>query len=265
MNYLVRKVLSRKIIKNDEIIALLRLKIVEIMSNHAKVFKIDESKVPYVILLCGVNGSGKTTTIGKMVRLLRSLGWRVVVGACDTFRPAADEQLRTWIMADDDNNSIYEDDFVFREYDNETTTKIALKALKKAQQDKKDVLIIDTAGRLPNNQNLMAELLKMKQRLCSYVRGAPHDVVLIIDSNCGYNAMDQVKLYNNLIGITGIIATKMDIAIKAGSILSVCYMFKIPIYGITNGNKEGDIKDLDPEEFTNMLLNDINSIDVNDE
>ena len=265
MNYLLHKVLSKKNIKNSEIITLLKEKIVAIMSANARVFKIDDSKKPYIILLCGVNGSGKTTTIGKMVRLLRSFNWSVVVGACDTFRPVAVEQLRIWTAKGVKSLLLDDDDFICQEHDNETSTKIALKALKIAQQNKKDVLIIDTAGRLQNNQNLMAELVKMKRKIGSYVNGAPHDVVLIIDSNCGYNAMEQVKLYNELIGITGIIATKMDISIKAGSILSICHLFKIPIYGITNGEKEGDIKDLDPEEFANMLLKDINLIDVNEE
>ncbi|MBQ7552549.1 MAG: AAA family ATPase [Rickettsiales bacterium] len=263
MNYLLHKVLSRKIVKNSEIITLLRDKIIEMMTARAKLFKIDEDKKPYVILLCGMNGSGKTTTIGKMVRLLRSFNWSVVVGACDTFRAVASEQLRVWTSKGKDD--FMDNDFVFKEHNNETSTKIALKALKVAQENKKDVLIIDTAGRVQNNQDLMAELLKMKQKICSYVRGAPHDVVLIVDSNCGYSAMEQVKMYNDLIGITGIIATKMDISVSAGSILSVCHLFKIPIYGITNGEKEGDIKDLNPEEFADMLLQDINLIDINEE
>ena len=263
MNYLLHKVLSRKIVKNSEIIVLLRDKIIEMMTARAKLFKIDEDKKPYVILLCGMNGSGKTTTIGKMVKLLRSFNWSVVVGACDTFRAVASEQLRIWTSNGKDD--FMDNDFVFKEHNNETSTKIALKALKVAQENKKDVLIIDTAGRVQNNQDLMAELLKMKQKICSYVRGAPHDVVLIVDSNCGYSAMEQVKMYNDLIGITGIIATKMDISVSAGSILSVCHLFKIPIYGITNGEKEGDIKDLNPEEFADMLLQDINLIDINEE
>ena len=268
MNYLLHKVLSRKITKNSEIITLLKDKIIEIMTANAKMFKIDEKQHPYVILVCGVNGSGKTTTIGKMVRMLRNFNWSVVVGACDTFRPAAVEQLRIWTSKKsikDAENDVADDDFVIQEHDNETSTKIALKALKIAQKNKKDVLIIDTAGRLQNNQNLMAELLKMKQKISSYVRGAPHDVVLIMDSNCGYSAKQQVEMYNDLIGITGIIATKMDISVTAGSILSICYLYKIPIYGITNGEKEGDIKDLEPEEFANMLLQDINLIDVGNE
>ena len=262
MNYLINKVISRKIVKNSEIITLLRDRIIEMMAARAKLFKIDENKKPYVILLCGMNGSGKTTTIGKMVKLLRSFNWSVVVGACDTFRTVASEQLRIWASKEKDD--FIDNDFIFKEHNNETATKIALKALKVAQDNKKDVLIIDTAGRVQNNQDLMAELLKMKQKICSYVRGAPHDVVLIVDSNCGYSAMEQVKMYNDLIGITGIIATKMDISVTAGSVLSVCHLFKIPIYGITNGEKEGDIKDLYPEEFATMLLKDIRLIDADE-
>ena len=262
MNYLVHKVVSRKIDKNCEIIDLLRGRVAEMMMERVKLFKIDEHNQPYVILMCGINGSGKTTTIGKMVRLLRSFNWSVVVGACDTFRTVATEQLR--ILTSKGDLDLTNDDFICKEYDNETSTKIALKALKVAQEKKKDVLIIDTAGRTQNNQDLMAELLKMKQKICSYVKGAPHDVVLIVDSNCGYSAMEQVKMYNDLIGITGIIATKMDISITAGSILSVCHLFKIPIYGITNGEKEDDIQDLNPEEFADMLLKDIKFIDADE-
>ena len=253
MNLLANKVISTKNITKDDIIKILFLYFKNIMINYTANFHITEENRPYVMLVCGVNGSGKTTTIGKMVKLLKSLDWSVVVAACDTYRPAAEEQLRIWIEND-------ASEFVFREYENETTYKIALKALKIAEKQNKDVVIIDTAGRLQNNQNLMAELLKMKQKLKEHSHMAPHDVVLIIDANCGYNAIQQAKMYNELIGITGIIATKIDISKSAGAILSICKMFNIPIYGITNGEGENDIDDLDPDKFTKSLLSGLETI-----
>lgn len=249
MNFLARKVSIRKDITENEILNLLENQIKYMIGEYVKHLQIDQTKVPYVMLVCGINGSGKTTIIGKMTYLLNSLGWDIVVAACDTFRAAAKEQLQMWTSENVDN-------FVFKEHENETATKIALKALGIAKERHKDVLIIDTAGRLQNNQSLMAELLKMKQKLRELANGAPHDVILVIDANCGYNALSQVKTYNDLIGITGIIATKIDIAKRPGALLSVCRIFKIPIYGISDGEKKENIKDLNPDEFAKNLMKD---------
>lgn len=247
MNFLAQKVMLKKNLTKKDIVEILFLYIKNIMSEHTKTFLIDETKKPYVIIMCGVNGSGKTTTIGKMVNILKNLNWSIVVGACDTYRPAAKEQLQSLVL-----NNV--NDFIFNENNKEKPTQIALKALKVARERKKDIVIIDTAGRIQNNQNLMAELLKMKQKIKEQITGAPNDILLIIDSNCGYNAIQQAQMYNDLLGITGIIATKVDISNGIGTILSICKLLNIPVYGITNGEKEGDINDLDPEQFTYMLL-----------
>ena len=249
MNFLARKVSIRKDITENEILNLLENQIKYMIGEYVKHLQIDQTKVPYVMLICGVNGSGKTSTIGKMTHLLNSLGWSIVVAACDTFRAAAKEQLQVWTSENVDN-------FVFKEHENETATKIALKALGIAKERHKDVLLIDTAGRLQNNQSLMAELLKMKQKLRELANGAPHDVILVIDANCGYNALSQTQTYNDLIGITGLIATKVDIARRPGALLSVCKMFKVPIYGISDGEDKKNIRDLNPDEFAKNLMRD---------
>lgn len=251
MNFLAKKVVLKKSITKKDIVEILFLYIKNIMTQHTKTFLIDENKKPYVIIMCGVNGSGKTTTIGKMVNILKNLNWSITVAACDTYRPAAKEQLQSLLS----NNIV--DDFIFNEKGKEKPTQIALKALKVAREKNKDIVIIDTAGRIQNNQNLMAELLKMKQKIKEQIVGAPHEILLIIDANCGYNAIQQAQMYNDLLGITGIIVTKVDISNGLGTVLSICKLLNIPIYGITNGEKDGDINDLDPEQFTYTLLGEL--------
>lgn len=253
MNFLAKKTMSNKNITKQDIVSILEMQLKYMIGIYVKSFNIDENKLPYTMIVCGINGSGKTTTLGKLANLLNNLGWSVVIGACDTFRSAAKEQLQTW------TNGII-DDFVFKEHENETSTKIAIKAYNLAVNRGKDVVLIDTSGRLHNDQNLMAELLKMKQKLHEISIYAPNDVVLIIDANCGYNALQQVKMYNDLIGITGIIATKIDIAKKPGSILSICKMYNIPIYGIADGENKSSIKDLDADKFAKSILCDIDKL-----
>ena len=253
MNFLAKKTLSNNNLTKQDIVSILEMQLKYMISVYIKSFNIDENKTPYVMIVCGVNGSGKTTTLGKMANLINNLSWSVVIGACDTFRSAAKEQIQTW------SNGVV-DSFICKEHENETATKIALKAYNTAFRDGKDVVLIDTSGRLQNNQNLMAELLKMKQKLHDISRNIPNDVVLVIDSNCGYNALQQAKMYNDLIGITGIIATKVDIAKKPGAILSVCKMFNVPIYGITDGEEKGDINDIEPDKFAKAILCDIDKL-----
>ena len=253
MNFLAKKTISNKNLTKQDIISILEMQLKYIIGIYTKTFNIDENKLPYTMIVCGINGSGKTTTLGKIANLLNNLGWSIVIGACDTFRSAAKDQLKTWA------NGIV-DEFIFKEHEKETSTKIALKAYNFAVNNNKDVVLIDTSGRLQNNQNLMAELLKMKQKLHEISINAPNDVVLIIDANCGYNALQQVKMYNDLIGITGIIATKVDIAKRPGSILSVCRKYNVPIYGIADGETKDTIKDLDADKFAKAILCDIDSV-----
>ena len=253
IEFLAKNINSKKHINKEEIVTLLKLELEHQIKGYVKSFSLNPDNLPYVMLVCGINGVGKTSVIGKISNLLHEFGWSVVVAACDTFRAAAAEQLRIWTA-----NKV--NDFVFKEKDNETSTKIAVRALNLANKKDRDVVIIDTAGRLQNDQGLMEELLKMKQKLRELSYGAPHDVVLVVDANCGYNALSQVKMYNDLIGITGILVTKTDIAHRPGMILSICKTYNIPVFGISDGEGADTIKDLDPKQFAEAILKDINKI-----
>ena len=254
MNGLAKKLFkSNREYSNLEIIELLKLNVLSMMTRYVKNFDIESMDKPYVMLVCGINGSGKTTTIGKMVKLLNEYNWDVLVAGCDTYRAAAEDQLQSWIR--DIKNG-----FIGKEHDNDTPSKIAIRAYNTAVKQQKDVLIIDTSGRLQNNQDLMAELVKLKQKLKEFSYKIPHDVVLVIDATCGYNAIEQAKMYNELIGITGIILTKTDITKQVGTILSICNKFDIGIFGVSNGEGKDDIDDFDPKKFTEELFNNIDKI-----
>lgn len=253
MNILANKVIKNQQITKKEIIKLVENSIKQMISKYTVDFDIENVEKPYVMLVCGINGSGKTTTIGKMINLLNDYGWNLLVAGCDTYRAGAEKQLRDWVQ--DKQN-----DFISIEKETDTPSKIAVRAYNIAKTKNKDILIVDTSGRLQNNQDLMAELLKIKQKLKEISIKIPNDVVLIIDSSCGYNALEQAKMYNDLIGITGIIATKIDIAKKPGIILSICKKFNIKIFGVCNGEEKDKINSLDPQGFVDAILCDINKI-----
>lgn len=253
MNFLAHKIIQHEKLTKRDIIDILQTQLTLMIKKYIKDFDIENSSKPYVMLVCGINGSGKTTTIGKMVNLLKECDWNVLVAGCDTYRAGAEKQLSDWIK--DKTN-----DFISIEKLNETPSKIAIKAYKLAKEKNKDVLIIDTSGRLQNDQDLMAELLKIKHKLKEISNKIPHDVVLVIDASSGYNAMEQAKMYNDLVGVTGIIATKIDLAKRPGIILSICSQFNIKIFGVCNGEEKDKISDLEPEEFTKSILCDIDKI-----
>lgn len=253
MNFLAYKTLQNDRLNKENIVELLSDQIEFMIKKYVANFDIEQQSKPYVMLVCGVNGTGKTTTIGKMANLLKEYEWDIMIAACDTYRAGAENQLRDLVKID-------QDDFITSCKDNDTPTKIVVRAYNKACLKNKDVLIIDTSGRLQNNQDLMAELFKMKQKLHEISNRIPHEVVLIIDTNSGYNAMEQAKMYDDLIGITGIIATKVDISKRPGMILSICKKFNIKIFGICNGEEKDKINDLDPKAFAEAILCDIGTI-----
>jgi fused signal recognition particle receptor len=254
MNYIVKKLVSKPVTNRQFVIDTLKDKIVDLIKDFASPIDIDQSNLPQVILICGINGSGKTTTVGKMAHLLTSLGWEVVVAACDTFRSAAQEQLKI-------ASSVCNTEIILKQHAKETPYKIALKAYKIAIEKKRDLLIIDTAGRLHNNQNLMLELFKIKQKLGTISKSAPHNTILVIDANCGYSIINQVEMFHEAIGISGIVITKVDIAKKVGSIISICKKFKIAIHGVADGESSHNIKDFEPIEFADIVISGLEDID----
>ncbi len=251
MNNLSRAVLKKNL-KKDEIINSLKKDISFSMQKFVKNFDIDVPQKPYVMLICGVNGSGKTTTIGKMANLLQSYGWDILVAGCDTYRAGANKQLSDWV--DDPETTFFS-------YDNNSLpSKIAIDAYSKAKKEGKDILMIDTSGRTQNNSDLMSELLKIKQKLKKTSIYIPHDTVLVIDANCGYNALEQADMYNNLIGITGVIATKFDIVKNPGILMSVCKKLNVPVYGVSDGEEKDKIHDLDCDKFADLVLSGIDEL-----
>ena len=252
MNNLSRAVL-KKDLKQEEIINFLKQDISFSMKKFVRNFNIEVPQKPYVMLICGVNGSGKTTTIGKMANLLQSYGWNILVAGCDTYRAGANKQLADWVAEP-------EKTFFSDSNNNGLPSKIAVDAYNKAKKDDKDILMIDTSGRTQNNADLMSELLKIKQKLKKTSIHIPHDTVLVIDANCGYNALEQADMYNSLIGITGIIATKFDIVKNPGILMSVCKKLNVPVYGVSDGEEKDKIHDLDCDKFADLVLSGLDEI-----
>ncbi len=252
----IMKSIIKEIDKNNlskkEIIRKISCKIETMISKYISTFDIDKKYKPYVMLVCGVNGVGKTSVVGKMSLLLKKYGWNIIISECDTHRKESKQQLCD-IISNEGEKYI-----LSAENKEDTPAKIAIKSYNKAVKENKDILIIDTSGRLQNNKNLMIELLKIKQKLNKISKDLPHDVVLVVDSCCGYNAIEQATIYNNLIGITGIIATKLDISKHPGIILSICCKFNIKIFGICYGKENNKIDDLNPRRFADLLLHGIN-------
>ncbi len=201
---------------------------------------------PYVIVVSGVNGSGKTTTIAKLSNLLKENNFKILLAPCDTFRAAAQEQLHHW-------SKIIKVDFF------ESTTKqpsaLAYQALEYAQNNNYEVLIIDTAGRLDNNANLMNELSKIETTLKKISHTTPHENILILDGTLGQTSYSQAINFAKYINITGLIITKLDSQYKGGVLISIVKTLKVPIYFIGTGEKEKDLSNFYFDEYLDKLIN----------
>lgn len=224
----------------------------EVLKEHITVLLGEESalnfsqKSPTVFLVVGVNGVGKTTTIGKLAKNLQSQGKSVMLAAGDTFRAAAIDQLEVW-----GERAGVE---VIKQAEGADPAAVAFDAVKSAKSREIDVLLIDTAGRLHNKVNLMKELSKIKKVIEREVPGAPHEVLLVLDATTGQNAIQQVKLFQEAADITGIILTKLDGTAKGGVILGIQGESKIPVKLIGIGEGIDDLRPFDPIEFANALF-----------
>ena len=207
---------------------------------------INENK-PTVILIAGVNGVGKTTTIGKLGKILRQKNKKVVFGAADTFRAAAVNQLEVWA------NKINAD--IIKSEEGSDPASVAYKALDYAKKNSFDYLIIDTAGRLQNKKNLMEEFKKIVKVLKKIDISAPHEIFLILDATTGQSAINQVEEFKKLSPISGIIMTKLDGTAKGGILLAVGKKFKLPIVALGMGEKEDDLQIFNAEHYANALMN----------
>lgn len=205
-----------------------------------------ETHKPYVILMVGVNGVGKTTTIGKLARQFQAEGKSVMLAAGDTFRAAAVEQLQVW----GERNHIP----VIAQHLNADSASVIFDAMQAASAKKVDVLIADTAGRLQNKSHLMDELKKIVRVMKKHDETAPHEIMLTIDASTGQNAISQVKLFNEAVGVTGITLTKLDGTAKGGVIFSIADQFNIPIRYIGVGEKIDDLRPFVANDFIEALF-----------
>ena len=218
----------------------------EIVSTNIKTIDYKKNTKPYVILMVGVNGSGKTTTIAKLANQFQKEKKNVLLVAADTFRAAAAEQLNEW--ADKIGT-----DFI-RDADKSDPASVVFKSIEYANKNNIDVVIIDTAGRLQNKTDLMDQLGKIDRVLKKHDETLPHDSIISIDATTGQNALKQVEEFNKFTKITGIIMTKFDSNAAGGTLVSISNKTKIPILAIGSGEQISDLIDFDPEQFSNNFV-----------
>src|SRR6266511_800196 len=201
---------------------------------------------PSVLLVVGVNGTGKTTTIGKLAERLRQHGHSVVLGAADTFRAAAEEQLEIWA---DRSGAV----FVGGERGADPAS-VAYDAIETATRDGRDVIIVDTAGRLHTQANLMQELAKVRRVIESRLEGAPHETLLVVDATTGQNGLQQARLFGEAAGVTGVALTKLDGSAKGGIAVAIAYELGLPVKLIGVGERLEDLRPFDPGDFARALV-----------
>lgn len=245
---------SRKQLKDaDALHDLLKVEMGSILAKVDQPIDLQTYK-PFVILMVGVNGVGKTTTIGKLAKQFQNQGKSVMLAAGDTFRAAAVEQLQVW----GERNHIP----VIAQHTNADSASVIFDALQAAKSRKIDVLIADTAGRLQNKSHLMDELKKIVRVMKKLDDSAPHEIMLTIDASTGQNAISQTKLFNEAVGLTGITLTKLDGTAKGGVIFSLADQFNIPIRYIGVGEKIDDLRSFVASDFIDALFD--NNMDDNE-
>ena len=242
---LSKKSFDQKITK-DMVVNCVVDRITRILKPHTKVLDIPYNNIPYTILFSGINGSGKTTSLGKIAYRLQKSSKKVLIAAADTFRVSATEQLEIW--ANRAKCDIVTDSL------NSDPASIVYKALKKAIDEQYKVLLIDTAGRMHNKIDLMNELQKINKVLKKLDSSSPHLSLLVLDATVGQITLKQVEIFNSIIGINGIILTKLDGTSKAGVIVPIVEKFKLPIYYIGIGEAIDDLRPFSAEEFAKVFM-----------
>jgi fused signal recognition particle receptor len=244
----VTQQLNRKEIKDPEaLMASLKTSFLNILLPCEEPLIINESKKPFVILVVGVNGVGKTTTIGKICYYLQKQGLKVMLAAGDTFRAAAIQQLQAWGTENEVS--------VVAQHAGADSASVIFDALSAAQARGVDVLIADTAGRLHTQVNLMDELRKVKRVMSKLDPDAPHETLLILDSITGQNALNQAMQFNEAIGLSGLVLTKLDGTAKGGVIFAIAQTLKLPIRFIGIGESIEDLKPFQAKDFVEALFN----------
>ena len=228
----------------DQVRARLKHLLFEILSSGTSGFSV--AATPSVVLVIGVNGTGKTTTIGKLANRLQSQGKKVMLAAGDTFRAAASEQLSLW----GERAGIP----VIKHQEGADPSAVVFDAVTAAKARAVDVLIVDTAGRLHTKSNLMEELKKMRRIIARELPGAPHETLLVLDGNTGQNALVQARMFHEAIGVTGIVITKLDGTSKGGIVFAINKELGIPVKFVGIGEAIEDLREFEPKEFVDALL-----------
>lgn len=234
-----------KAISADEVKAVVATEVEKVLGAVAKPLDIDAVKKPFVILVVGVNGSGKTTTIGKLAAKLKNEGRKVMLAAGDTFRAAAIEQLKIWGGR---TNSP-----VVAHAHGADAAGLAFAALTQAKAEGVDVLLIDTAGRLQNRSELMSELEKITRVIKKVDAEAPHAVLLVLDATVGQNALSQVEVFHRTAGVTGLVMTKLDGTARGGILVAVAAKFKLPVHFIGVGEGIDDLSPFTARDFARAV------------
>jgi fused signal recognition particle receptor len=243
---LQKRVARKELADVDALVVALRNSVAEILAPCAKPLVIDESKRPFVILVVGVNGSGKTTSIGKLARKLADDGRSVMLAAGDTFRAAAIEQLDVWAKRSGAA-------FAAQQAGADPGA-VVFDALQSARAQKTDVLLADTAGRLHSQSHLMEELKKVRRVIQRVDPTAPHEVLLVLDANQGQNALSQAIQFHEAVGVTGLVLTKLDGTAKGGIVLAIARKLGIPIRFIGVGEQPEDFGEFDAQAFASALV-----------
>jgi fused signal recognition particle receptor len=234
-----------KTISADEVKAVVATEVEKVLAKVAQPLAIDAANKPFVVLVVGVNGSGKTTTIGKLASRLRSEGRKVMLAAGDTFRAAAIEQLKIW-------GERTGAPVVARPHGSDAAS-LAFDALSQARAETIDVLLIDTAGRLQNKTELMSELEKVVRVIRKVDASAPHAVLLVLDATVGQNALSQVDIFRKVAGVTGLVMTKLDGTARGGILVALAEKFGLPVHFIGVGEGVDDLAPFTARDFSRAI------------
>lgn len=239
-----RRVREQKVRDPAQLQPLLKELILEVLEEGRA--SLERGGPPTVVLVVGVNGTGKTTTIGKLAHFCRSRGERVILGAADTFRAAAIDQLEIWGRRAGAE--------VIKHREGADPAAVAFDAVQAARARRADIVFIDTAGRLHTKSNLMEELKKIRRVVGREVPGAPHEVLLVLDATTGQNAISQARLFGEAVGVTGIVLTKLDGTAKGGVIIGIYRSLGIPVKFVGIGEDIDDLQPFNPREFVEALF-----------
>ena len=242
-----RNLKSEKDRSGEKITDIVKQELVKVISTS----KLNGSQIsnakPFVILIVGVNGVGKTTTIGKLANNYKKIGKKVIVGAADTFRAAANEQLEIWAKRADVD--------IIQSLKGTDPSSVVFETIKKSIDENYDVVLIDTAGRLHNKTHLMNELDKIRRVIKKLLPDAPHETLLILDGNTGQNALKQAEEFSKVANLTGLVITKLDGTAKGGVVFQIVANQNIPVKFIGIGESIDDLQEFDPESFVKVIFN----------